>query len=95
MFLARRNQDKVVLRATTSLKIFIAGATRLLLFLVTGYFSRDHILQLALFLLPFIFLGVFVGSHLHRRFSSQRIMQAIWLILIAAGVNLFRQGIAR
>lgn len=96
VFLTRRIQDKEVLRATASLMIFIAGATRLLLLLVTGYFSRDHnTLQLALFLLPFLFLGIFVGSYLHRRFSSQHFMKAIWLILIVAGVNVFRQGLAR
>lgn len=95
IFLARRITDKHVLRATTSLMVFISTVIRLALFLLAGLLSRDDVLQLALFLLPFVFLGLFVGHRLHTRFSIHRIMQVIWLILIVAGVNVLRQGLAR
>ncbi|MBN8473887.1 sulfite exporter TauE/SafE family protein [Sulfuritalea sp.] len=95
IYLVRRITDKHVLRATTSLMVLISAISRFVLFLMTGFFARDDVLQLALFLLPFVFLGLFVGHYLHRRFPLYRIMQAIWLILMVAGVNVVRQGLAR
>ena len=95
VFLVRRIQDKNVLRATTSLLVLIAALFRLLMLLLTGFFSRDNVLQLIILLLPFVFLGLYLGNHFHRRTSLRRIMQTIWLILIVAGINVIRQGLAR
>lgn len=95
IYLVRRITDKHVLRATTNLMVLISAISRLVLFLMSGFFARDDVLQLALFLLPFVFLGLFVGHRLHSRVSLTRIMQAIWLILIVAGVNVFREGLVR
>lgn len=94
IFLARRITDKHALRATTSLMVFISTVIRLALFLLTGFLARDDVLHLALVLLPFVLLGLFVGHRVHSRVSLHRIMQAIWLLLIVAGVNVFRQGLA-
>lgn len=92
VFLTRRIADKQVLRATNNLMVLLAAISRGLLLLSTGFFSRLQVWQLTVLLLPFVFVGLYAGNHLHSRASTQRVMQAIWLILIAAGANLIRQG---
>jgi len=93
IYLTRRLPDKVVLRATTSLLILTAGFARLVFFSTVGLFSQSGLLQLILSLLPCSLLGLFVGTHLHRRMQPKRVMQVVWLILILAGMSLVRQGL--
>lgn len=95
VFLVGRIRDKESLRATSNLIVFAVAVARLLLLLSTGFLTRDHVLLLTALLLPFVFLGLYAGNHLHSRVSLQRILQAIWLILIAAGINVIRQGLTR
>jgi uncharacterized membrane protein YfcA len=95
IFLARRIDDKEVLRTTTNLVLFIAGAIRLLMLVITGFFSRDEVIHLGLLLLPCAVAGVLVGSRLHRRVSLRFSMQATWLVLIVAGITVVQQGLDR
>lgn len=95
IYLSRRLQDKLTLRSTISLLILIAGAIRLAFFSSVGFFSQNNLLQLILFLLPCSLLGLFIGSHLHHRMSTRRVMQAVWVILVLGGMSLVRQSLMR
>lgn len=88
IYLARRLFDKTTLRATNGSLIFISALARLALFTGTGLYSQPNLLALALLLLPCAFLGVYIGSHLHHKLPAQRVVQAIWIILIVGGTSL-------
>jgi uncharacterized membrane protein YfcA len=95
IYLSRRLQDKAELRATISLLIFIACLIRLAFFSSVGFFNVSNLLQLILFLLPCSLLGLFIGTHLHRRMPAKRARQAVWLILVLGGMSLVRQSLMR
>jgi uncharacterized membrane protein YfcA len=95
IYLSRRLQDKVELRATISLLILIACSIRLAFFSSVGFFSQSNLLQLILILLPCSLLGLFIGSRLHHRMPPKRARQAVWLILLLGGTSLIRQSLMR
>jgi uncharacterized protein len=88
IYLARRLSDKLVLRATISSLIFVTGFSRLVLFSSAGLYKQPGLVWLALGLLPCALLGLFFGSRLHSRLPAQRVVQAIWVILIVGGTSL-------
>lgn len=88
IYLARRLDDKAVLRATISALIFVTGFSRLVLFSTAGFYKQDSLLWLAAILLPCSLLGLFLGNRLHSRLPAQRVVQVIWGILILGGTSL-------
>jgi uncharacterized membrane protein YfcA len=88
IYLARRLDDKAVLRATISSLIFVTGLSRLVLFSSAGLYKQQSLLWLAAALLPCAMLGLFIGNRLHSRLPAHRVVQAIWVILIAGGASL-------
>jgi uncharacterized membrane protein YfcA len=88
IYLARRLDDKAVLRATISSLIFVTGLSRLVLFSSAGLYKQQSLLWLAAALLPCAMLGLFIGNRLHSRLPAHRVVQAIWVILIAGGISL-------
>jgi uncharacterized protein len=93
IYLARRLPDKTVLRATIGVLIFGAALCRLVLFTGSGFYTQQGLLPLAFALLPFALLGYLAGSHLHARMSTQRAVQAVWLLLIASSSSLLWRGL--
>lgn len=88
IYLAGRLHDKLILRATISALIFFSGLSRLVLFGSAGLFAQRNLLPLAAGLLPGALLGLYVGSRLHHRLPTQRVVQAVWSILILGGASL-------
>lgn len=93
IYLTGRVRDKLALRATISLVILSAGVTRLVVFSSVGLFGQRGLLPLVLLLFPCSWLGLFVGTQLHRRMQPKHAMKIVWAILILGGVNLVRQGL--
>jgi uncharacterized membrane protein YfcA len=93
IYLARRLDDKAVLRATISTLIFTTGIARLVFFSSVGLFNQHSLFGLAAVLLPCSLLGLYLGSRLHSRLPAQRVVQAIWVILIAGGVSLVARNL--
>jgi uncharacterized membrane protein YfcA len=88
IYLARRLNDKVVLRATISLLVFLSALARLALFAGAGLYAQDNLLLLAALLLPCAMIGLYLGSRLHSRLPAQRVVQLVWTILIVGGASL-------
>ena len=88
IYLAGRLHDKTALRATIGTLILVGGLSRLALFTTAGLYSQLDLLLLAALLLPCALLGLFIGNRLHHRLPLQRVMQAVWLVLILGGVTL-------
>jgi uncharacterized membrane protein YfcA len=93
IYLTRRLDDKAVLRATISALIFVTGISRLVFFSSAGLFNQNSLLWLAAVLLPCSLLGLFLGSRLHSRLPAERVVQTIWVILIAGGVSLVARNV--
>ena len=93
IYLARRLPDKTALRATVGVLIFGAAIVRLALFTGSGFYNQQGLLPLAFALLPCALLGYLAGSHLHARMSTQRAVQAVWLLLIASSCSLLWRGV--
>jgi uncharacterized membrane protein YfcA len=88
IYLTRRRLDKLVLRATISGVIFFSGLARLALFSSAGLYHNRTLLLLAATLFPFAMGGLYLGSHLHSRLPTARVVQVIWAVLIVGGVSL-------
>ena len=94
IYLARRLPDKTVMRATIGVLIFGTALIRLVLFTGSGFYTQRGLLPLAFALLPCALIGYLAGAHLHQRMSSQRAVQAVWLLLIVGGASLLWRGLA-
>ena len=94
IYLARRIDDKRALRATITTLIVFNGFTRLALFAGAGLYAQGELQQLALWLLPCALLGVFVGSRLHHRLPTERVVQVVWGILVLGGTTLIWRSLA-
>ncbi|MBI3525029.1 MAG: sulfite exporter TauE/SafE family protein [Betaproteobacteria bacterium] len=88
VYLAGRLHDKLALRATIGVLIFVSGISRLVLFSTAGLYAQANLLLLGVMLLPCALLGLYIGSRLHRHLPAQRVVQAVWVILILGGSSL-------
>lgn len=93
IYLARRLEDKLALRATISSLIFVSGLARLVLFTGAGLYAQQNVLRLGIYLLPCAMAGLFVGNRLHSRLPAHRVVQAVWAILILGGSSLVLRSI--
>ncbi|TFW33818.1 sulfite exporter TauE/SafE family protein [Massilia horti] len=93
IYLARRLDDKQILRATISGVIFLSGLSRLALFTSAGLYRQESLLLLGLILLPCALGGLYLGNHLHSRLPAGRVVQVIWGILILGGASLILRNL--
>lgn len=93
MYLVRRVPDKTVIRATIGVLIFGTALIRLALFTGSGLYTQHGLLPLALALLPFALMGYLAGSHLHSHVPTHRVVQAVWMLLIAGSASLLWRGL--
>jgi uncharacterized protein len=94
MYLARRLPDKFVLRATIGILILITALIRLALFTGSGFYAQDGLLPLAFALVPCAMAGYLAGAKLHGRLPTERVAQAVWLLLLAGGAGLLWRSLA-
>ncbi len=91
-YLAMRIHDAAKLRATMTVIIFSLVLLRLLLMIITGLLLKTEVAILALFLIPFMAIGVWAGSKAHIGISLNKLKVIYGLILILAGGGLlFRE----
>lgn len=88
IYLTRRLDDKLALRATISAVLIVSAVGRLLLFSGAGLYAQGALPLLAALLLPFALGGLYLGNRLHQRLPAERVKQAIWIVLIAGGASL-------
>lgn len=88
IYLTHRIRDKGELRATLSVLFMLEGALRVLVFLFAGLLA-DRSVWLGVALgLPLLFLGLWLGSHVHLRLSHAQMVRVVGLILLGAGLSL-------
>lgn len=88
LYLARRLDEKGTLRATISLLLFLSALARLVSFLFAGLYAQPGLLMLIAVFTPCSLAGMYLGTRLHHRLPVQRVVQAVWGILIVGGAAL-------
>lgn len=87
-YLKLRQLDKSAFKATIVFIFLFDGAIRISGYGVSGFYSSKA-LYIAIFALPVLFLGLYIGHHIHLKISKQRFNQIISLILLFSGLMLF------
>jgi hypothetical protein len=87
-YLAMRFNQPNTLRATMAFAILIFVFLRLIFMLVTGLILNWEVLGLALFLVPCMVIGLWIGSRTHRHLSIHHMQLVYGSILLFAGAVL-------
>ena len=93
MYLSRRIADKTRLRSTIAAVFATTIALRIVLLAFAGLFLQEGLLQLALLLMPFIFVGLYVGHRLHMHLSREMVLKLVGGLLALAGLSLLRRAL--
>ncbi len=88
IYLTRRLDDKLALRATISGVLVFSAVARLALFSSAGLYGQASLPLLAALLLPCALGGLYLGNRLHARLPAARVRQAIWVVLVVGGLSL-------
>ncbi|MGE0331366.1 MAG: sulfite exporter TauE/SafE family protein [Ramlibacter sp.] len=88
MYLARRLDDPLQLRATQNAVLTVSSFIRVALFAAAGRFLDLSLLLLVLCLLPAMALGLYLGHHITLRLDRHRFMQVLYAVLLCTGGSL-------
>jgi uncharacterized membrane protein YfcA len=87
LYLTHRPIDKQVFRATLYGLFFVDACYRLILYSFTGLITFD-VMRFALYLTPFLIIGLVLGSRLHAKTDEKTFKKIIASILVITGVFL-------
>ena len=93
IYLGGRIVEPARLRATLSTIFTLNTGVRLVLFLITGLLLQQEVWIAALYLFPFMALGMFVGHRLHVRMTAAQIGRVISVLLLLTGVSILAKAI--
>lgn len=93
IYLARRISQPQALRASISTLILGGGLARLILFSSAGLYHQPQVLPRALVLFPCMLGGLWLGTYLNRRLPAHHVIQAVWVVLLAAGAGLLLRNL--
>jgi len=88
VYLRLRKLDKQAFRATIAMTFLFDGAIRISAYSFNGFYNHDSLLM-ALFGLPILLAGLYIGHHIHLQITKQRFNRIISLILLVSGFVLF------
>jgi hypothetical protein len=91
VYLSRRIDDKTILRATVATMVVFSVGSRLFFFIVAGLVMGPQLLT-ALVLLPFMALGLWLGSRAHLKLSREQFNRFIAVLVIATGLSLLARA---
>lgn len=87
LYLKMRQLDKNQFRATIAMIFLFDGGARMTGYALNGLFTPQVLWMIAI-LLPVLFLGMYVGHHLHIKIDQQRFNQVISVLLMVSGIML-------
>ncbi len=82
-----RGLDKTAFRATLSISFVVDGSLRILGFIWTGALYLQ-MWTLILCALPFVWLGMYAGSHIHTKINQRGFVKMVSAILFCSGIAL-------
>jgi hypothetical protein len=87
LYVAGRLKDKAELRATVAAAVLVNSLARLALFGGVGLLTME-VLRSALWLLPSVLVGLFVGQRLHAAVPAGGVLRVLYVVVLLAGVSL-------
>lgn len=84
VYLKLRQLSKGQFRATIAMIFLVDGGARILGYAMSGLYTMQ-VLWMLLVLFPVLFLGMYVGHHLHLKIEQKRFNQVISLLLMVSG----------
>lgn len=87
VYLKMRQVDKSQFRATIAMIFLFDGGARMTGYALNGLFT-PQVLWMIVMLMPVLFLGMYVGHHLHIKIDQHRFNQVISLLLMVSGTML-------
>jgi uncharacterized membrane protein YfcA len=87
LYLAHQLKDKRVFRATLYGVFFVDSCYRLILYSFNRLITLE-IIKFAIYLMPFLLIGLFLGSKLHTKIKESLFRKVVTVILIGAGLLL-------
>ncbi len=93
VYLKMRQLNKNQFRATIAMIFLVDGGARMAGYALNGLFT-SQVLWLVATLLPVLFLGMYVGHHLHIKIEQQRFNQVISALLMVSGIMLIIKSAA-
>lgn len=88
VYLTHRIHDKTSFRSTLSMLFTIDGSFRIGTFLLAGLLIQPYIATYLLISFPIMFVGLYIGHHLHIGLSQRQVSVIIACLLIASGFSL-------
>lgn len=88
LYLGGRLDDKGQLRATAAAAVLLNTTMRVVLFGATGLLTQDGLLTSAVFLLPSVLFGLFLGNRLHAVVPAALVVRAVYVVVGIAGASL-------
>lgn len=87
IYLSRRMRTPMALRATLSNMVLFSTGMRALVFAVGGLMLADRLIAYVL-LVPWVFVGIWLGNRIHGRLSHDRVLGFVSTLLVLIGVSL-------
>lgn len=87
LYLKLRGLDKTQFRATFATIFLIDGISRIIGYLISGFFDLALIKVVAV-AIPLMAIGMYIGGQIHSNLSQQTFQRGISLLLIISGLSL-------
>jgi uncharacterized membrane protein YfcA len=87
IYLHIRGLDKSAFRATIATIFFIDGASRIVGYTASGFYSKETLILVAAGL-PMMAIAMYIGGHIHTTISQESFRRAIGVVLIGSGLAL-------
>jgi uncharacterized protein len=87
IYLQIRGLDKSAFRATIATIFFIDGASRIVGYTASGFYSKETLILVASGL-PIMAVAMYIGGHVHTNISQESFRRAIGVVLIGSGLAL-------
>ena len=87
IYLTRRMRTAAELRATLSNMVLFSTGIRALVFAIGGLMLADRLVGYVL-LVPWVFVGIWLGNRIHGRLSHERVLRVVAGLLVLIGASL-------
>lgn len=88
LYLGSRIDNPNLARITQTTLIGFSTLCRFTLFAVSGVYFSSKLLSLAVFILPAMLIGMFVGKHITLRLSKSQFLKIINVLILISGISI-------
>lgn len=93
VYLKMRQLNKTQFRASIAMIFFFDGGVRIIGYALNGLYT-SQVVWMLLMLFPVLFIGMYVGHHLHVKFDQKKFNQVISVLLMVSGIMLLYKSMS-